>query len=107
MKQFVLEKSLDAGTAKRVLDEAALVGEPLIERIRGLVEIESPSGDEAGNRAVVDRLAVMVRDLGIAEEVELIESPGFGFHLRFATQSANAPDARPVIVLGHTDTVHP
>jgi glutamate carboxypeptidase len=106
MKQFVLEKSLDAVTVKRVLDEAALVGEPLIENVRELVEIESPSGDEAGNRAVVDRLAVMVRDLGIAEDVELIEAPGFGYHLRFATRSAKAPDARPVLVLGHTDTVH-
>src|SRR3954469_6785538 len=106
MNQYVLEKGLDAGVVKRILDEAALVGQPLIDRIRELVEIESPSGDEAGNRAVVDRLAVMVRDLGIAGDVELIEAPGFGYHLRFATRSAKAPDARPVLVLGHTDTVH-
>jgi glutamate carboxypeptidase len=106
MKQFVLDKGLDAGTAKRVLDQATSVVEPSIARIRELVEIESPSGDEAGNRAVVDKLAATARELGIVEEIGLIKAPGFGFHLRLATRSANAPNARPVLILGHTDTVH-
>jgi glutamate carboxypeptidase len=74
---------------------------------RSLVETESPSGDLEGSRAVVHLLAEAARKIDGITSVERIESPGYGEHLRvhaFADASKNS-DA--VLVIGHTDTVHP
>lgn len=72
---------------------------------RALVEIESPSGDEAGSRAVVsllDEVAQSIESL----RVERIPAPNYGEHLRI-TAFEDASEAGPIVVLGHTDTVHP
>jgi glutamate carboxypeptidase len=75
--------------------------------VRALVEEESPSGDEDGSRAVAGLLAAAARELEMVTTVELIEAPGYGVHLRLKAFS-NAPeaDARSILLLGHTDTVH-
>ncbi|HEY2961869.1 MAG TPA: M20 family metallopeptidase [Pyrinomonadaceae bacterium] len=73
--------------------------------IRALVEVESPSGDESGSRAVVDVLAEAARSLECVDEVERVNVSGFGQHLvikAFPQQS----DAGQVLIVGHTDTVH-
>jgi glutamate carboxypeptidase len=76
----------------------------LISFVRALVEIESPSGDEVGSNAVVSLLAAAARDLTAIDSVELVSSEGFGVHLRLKAFSG-AGD--PIVVIGHTDTVHP
>ncbi|HEV7843793.1 MAG TPA: M20/M25/M40 family metallo-hydrolase, partial [Pyrinomonadaceae bacterium] len=75
---------------------------------RALVEAESPSGDEEGSRAVVGLLAEAARAIDVVSSVELIESPGYGVHLRlFAFKDAPEAASGSIFLLGHTDTVHP
>jgi glutamate carboxypeptidase len=73
--------------------------------IRALVEVESPSGDEAGSRAVVDLLADASQSLACVDRIERVTVPDFGQHLlikAFQQQS----DAGQILLVGHTDTVH-
>jgi glutamate carboxypeptidase len=75
------------------------------EFIRALVETESPSGDEAGSRAVVDLLADAAGSIDSVSEIKRVHAPDFGQHVvinAFAPQSANGQ----FLVVGHTDTVH-
>src|SRR6266542_1552381 len=71
-----------------------------VQTIEALVRLESPSTD----KAAVDRcgtvLAEMLRKTGAA--VEVLPQPERGDHLR-----ARAGDGRPVLILGHFDTVWP
>src|SRR6266550_2274226 len=71
-----------------------------------LVESESPSGDKDGSSAVVSLLASAAASISSISSVERITSEEFGEHVRiqaFAGDSNN----KPIIILGHTDTVHP
>jgi glutamate carboxypeptidase len=73
--------------------------------IRSLVETESPSGDEAGSRAVVDLLADAARMIDSVSEIKRVDVPDFGQHLviqAFAQQRSEGQ----ILVVGHTDTVH-
>lgn len=73
--------------------------------IRALVEIESPSGDVAGSRAVVDLLAGVARGIDCVSEIKRVDVPDFGQHLviqAFAQQRSKGQ----ILVVGHTDTVH-
>ena len=71
-----------------------------------LVESESPSGDKEGSSAVVNLLAGAASSIAAVKSVERITSEDFGEHLRiraFASER-NEPS---LMILGHTDTVHP
>ena len=73
--------------------------------IRALVETESPSGDEAGSRAVVDLIAGEARRISCVSEIKRVDVPDFGQHLvihAFTEQRAEGQ----IVVVGHTDTVH-
>jgi glutamate carboxypeptidase len=73
--------------------------------IRSLVETESPSGDEAGSRAVVDLLVDAARMIESVSEIKRVDVPDFGQHLviqAFAQQRSEGQ----ILVVGHTDTVH-
>ena len=73
--------------------------------IRALVEVESPSGDLDGSRAVVELLAEAAQALPCVDEVERVNVTDFGQHLvikAFAEQSG----AGQILLVGHTDTVH-
>src|SRR5688572_22098561 len=72
-----------------------------------LVEIESPSGDFDGSRAVVDRLVETARTIPAISSVERIPVPGYGEHLRGRAFNGKADNTPTTLVLGHTDTVHP
>lgn len=73
--------------------------------IRALVEVESPSGDEQGSRAVVDLLEETAGTLTCVNSIERIDVPGFGQHfLVRAFQQGSATGQ--VMLVGHTDTVH-
>ena len=77
----------------------------IVEITRTLVETESPSGDEEGSREAVSVL-VAAAQLIEGVRIERIAAPNYGEHLRI-TAFEDAPEASPIVVLGHTDTVHP
>ncbi len=71
-----------------------------------LVEAESPSGDREGNGAVVSLLANAASHLPMVNSVERFTSEDFGEHLLLRA-FAKPESSRSVLLLGHTDTVHP
>ena len=75
--------------------------------VRALVETESPSGDVDGSRAVVSLLAEIAKQISAVNSVEKIPGADFGEHLRIRAFGGDAAGAAPIILLGHTDTVHP
>jgi glutamate carboxypeptidase len=74
--------------------------------VRALVEIESPSGDIAGSREVVSLLSQIAGQVPAVGSIDRIPAPDFGEHLRIRAfgRDNNPP---PILLLGHTDTVHP
>lgn len=70
-----------------------------------LVETESPSGDKDGSADVVSLLASAAGTIGAVASVERITSEDFGEHVRIKAFADN--DLAPIVILGHTDTVHP
>ena len=73
--------------------------------IQSLVEVESPSGDEAGSRAVVDLLVHAASGLACVDAIDRVDVSDFGQHLVIkAFQKQN--NARQILIVGHTDTVH-
>ena len=75
---------------------------------RALCEIESPSGDGEGSTAVVNLIAEAAESLAVAAPVERIGAPdGYGEHLIIRAFDNPPTDERPLLLLGHTDTVHP
>lgn len=80
--------------------------ERIIRRIQQLVEIESPSRDEAGSRMVAVWLENEARKISADFKIERIAVEGFGEHLIIRTFDSAAAK-KPALLLGHTDTVHP
>ena len=77
----------------------------ILALIKSLVESESPSGDAAGSREAVGLLVRAAQGLRCVNSVEPIAVPEMGQHLVIrAFQDSGA--ARPVMLVGHTDTVH-
>lgn len=82
--------------------------ERMVETIRELVEIESPSD----NKQAVDRIAALVagKFKALGGRTKLHHSAEFGDSLQidFAGYSrARSENGRPVLLLGHYDTVYP
>ncbi|HEX9111107.1 MAG TPA: M20 family metallopeptidase, partial [Terriglobales bacterium] len=75
----------------------------VVSTIRDLVEIESPSD----NKAAVDRIsaAVAQKFAALGGAVKTHPAKGFGNHLQ--VDFAGKSGARPVLLLGHYDTVYP
>jgi glutamate carboxypeptidase len=96
---------ISSSLANRILKEFQTRQSEIESFIRALVEIESPSGDENGSRAMVDLLASAARSLKCVDEVERVNVAGYGQHLvikAFQQQS----EAGQLLLVGHTDTVH-
>jgi glutamate carboxypeptidase len=79
----------------------------LLSFMRALVETESPSGDLEGNEAVVSLLTEAARNLGVETKVTLESNPVYGAHLLIRAFDDDKADAASILILGHTDTVHP
>lgn len=77
----------------------------ILKLIRSLVECESPSGDAAGSRDVVEILVQIASEIRSVSSVERIDVPEMGQHLVIRAFE-DATVARPVLLVGHTDTVH-
>jgi glutamate carboxypeptidase len=72
--------------------------------IQSLVEVESPSGDVEGSRAVVDLLVQAANELACVDAIERVDVPDFGQHL--VIKAFQKTDQQQILVVGHTDTVH-
>jgi glutamate carboxypeptidase len=80
----------------------------LLSLTRALCEAESPSGDGEGSRAVVNLLEEAARGLEGFASVERTPAPdGYGEHFRLRAFAEGAREERTLLLLGHTDTVHP
>lgn len=75
----------------------------IIDSIREIVDLESPSHDAARSRAVVDWVEKEARVTGADITLERI-SVDDGDHLIIRAFPSNE---KPILLLGHTDTVHP
>jgi glutamate carboxypeptidase len=73
---------------------------------RALVEAESPSGDELGSKAIVSLLAAAGEAIPDITKIERIASENYGEHLRMRA-FGDSSKSKPILILGHTDTVHP
>lgn len=76
----------------------------ILDLIREIVEIESPSHDVERSRTVVLWIENELRKIGLDLEIEDIEAEDYGEHL---IVRAFPSEAKPVLLIGHTDTVHP
>jgi len=79
----------------------------MLSLMRALVETESPSGDEEGSRRVVSLLMEAARSTGDFLEAERIPAEGYGEHLRLRAFHKKADGEGTLLIVGHTDTVHP
>ncbi len=77
----------------------------ILESIHKIVEIESPTGDVAGSRAVVDFLISEIDKIALDLRVERIAAENVGEHL--IVRAFPSSNEKPILLLGHTDTVHP
>ncbi len=76
----------------------------ILDSIHQIVEIESTSRDVAGSRAVVDWIVREAENISTDLKIERIAAENYGEHLIIR---AFPSDEKPVLLLGHTDTVHP
>ncbi len=76
-----------------------------ISRLGQLVEMESYSADKGAVDALAALLAVMFEKEGCS--VEVLSCPSRGNTLRARWRAGGGTDARPVLLLGHLDTVWP
>ncbi|HKO99828.1 MAG TPA: M20 family metallopeptidase [Pyrinomonadaceae bacterium] len=79
--------------------------EAIVAFTRALVEVESPSGDENGSKAVVSLLAAAAAGINRVTTIDRVVSEDYGEHLRLTAFGESRE--KPIIIIGHTDTVHP
>lgn len=77
--------------------------ESQLKEITELVDIDSPSFDEAGIRTAIEYVEDIFRPLRSVSGAQKDYFPGFGDHITIRTKG----EGNPVLVLGHIDTVHP
>lgn len=75
----------------------------VLELLRRLVEVESPSGHAAGVEEAAGILAGALEACGA--RVRMVPAPGYGSHL--VADLGPEGGGRPLLVVGHLDTVHP
>jgi len=79
--------------------------EDLLSFLRAMVEIESPSGDEAGVTRFANYLEEQTRDIA---KMKRIKAPGLGPHLLLEFDLGGARKrGKKILGLAHSDTVHP
>jgi glutamate carboxypeptidase len=102
-----MERHINGAEAKALRSLLQEREGPMLALTRALVETESPSGDLEGSRAAVSLLAEAARATPGVNRVERIESPGYGEHLRIIAFDEAEESTGSIMLVGHTDTVHP
>ncbi|HEX8737740.1 MAG TPA: M20 family metallopeptidase [Pyrinomonadaceae bacterium] len=77
----------------------------ILDSIHEFVEIESPSYDIGGSRNAVDFLIKEAEKISGNLKIERIFRESYGEHL--IIRAFENADEKPILLLGHTDTVHP
>ena len=77
----------------------------IVALMKSLVESESPSGDSIGSREAVELLVRAAQELRCVSSIEPIAVSEMGQHLVIRAFQ-DSTRARPVMLVGHTDTVH-
>jgi glutamate carboxypeptidase len=98
---------LDESTSDRLLGHFKRRAGALLSLALVLVERESPSGDAAGSRAVVELLEREARGIEAVSNVTRVAVEDYGEHLLLEAFGPSGGDGRTTLLLGHTDTVHP
>jgi glutamate carboxypeptidase len=102
-----MPSQLSQEQAARLLTRFEQRREHILRLTRELCEIETPSGDAEGSRAIAEVIARAAREIPSVSKVERFEAAnGFGEHIRIEA-FADRTGGRPLLILGHTDTVHP
>jgi len=91
---------------KALREYFAIRQDDLLKLTRTLVQAESPSGDESGSRDVASLLVDRAESIAAVNSVERIQVAGFGEHVRIRAY-ADGNQEQQIVLLGHTDTVHP
>src|ERR1043165_3034435 len=78
--------------------------EAMIEAIREIVDIESPSYNVEQSKLVVDRIVEMAREVSADLRIARVPADKYGEHLIIR---AFPSDDKSTLLIGHTDTVHP
>jgi glutamate carboxypeptidase len=102
-----MERDLTSADAKALRDLLQERQGAMLALTRALVETESPSGDVPGSRAAVSLLAEAAHAVPGVASVERIEIAGYGEHLRIRAFEQAKESAGSLLLVGHTDTVHP
>jgi glutamate carboxypeptidase len=76
----------------------------VLDLIHEIVEIETPTRDVAGSQTVTTFLERTARTISKSFEIEMIFAEGYGEHFILRTFASGE---KPILLLGHTDTVHP
>lgn len=76
----------------------------ILDLIRQIVEIESPSCNVAGSVAVVEWITQEAQKISLDLKIERIAAENLGEHLIIRAFPSNK---KQILLLGHTDTVHP
>ena len=85
----------------------------ILNSVLQIVEIESPSRDVSGSRAVVDFIENEARKITGDFEIERTRAENLGEHFIIRAfensdaKNSNQQNRKPILLLGHTDTVHP
>jgi len=77
----------------------------VLDLIYQFVEIESPSRVVESSESVVEWLRRETRKISTEWEIKKIPAENYGEHL--IIRAFTASDEKPILLLGHTDTVHP
>jgi glutamate carboxypeptidase len=91
-------------TPTEILDHFKKREGEIIESIREIVDIESPSRDIERSKDVVEWVENEARKIPLDLQIEKIPADGYGEHLIIR---AFPSDTKGFLLLGHTDTVHP
>lgn len=99
-------KSYDCSTSE-VLDKVRGNEPALLKMLQQLVEIESPSDNKAAVDRCVGAVGAIAESLGGRPKHHRQRHFGDVLELRFAPSHRKAASARPLMLLGHLDTVWP
>ena len=95
---------MSAPLARQILNALQTRQAEVESFIQSLIEVESPSGDVEGSRAVVDLLVQAASRLACVDAIDRVDVPDFGQHL--VIRAFQRQNEQQILMVGHTDTVH-